>query len=150
MELELEVNGQKIRALSVDHLEKFRKADKENCPRLVDLRKVTEIEEDLTAEFKEAEKPYLRIPVRADTLSEQDMDAMRREFGRRLGPYAVISTGGLRAAAMLLMHAGRNQEWSYEDALKKCQELKKSKGHEALKERMKGYLERHAVKGPVS
>ncbi len=137
MKIELEVNGQTIHALSEEEWKR------DDYPRVIDLRRADEVDPGLAAEMKEADKVYLRVPISPETLSEQDLDRLRWEFARRKGPYAVISTQGVRAAALVLMHAARTQKWDLDKVFKECPAVKKDKGLEAF---VTGYLERHSAR----
>lgn len=135
MKIDFEVAGLKITALSEDAL-----GDGAGYAYVVDLRKAFEIKSDPAPGLKEKNIPYYRMGIDAHSLSEQDMDHLRRELARRAGHYAVVSLGGKRAAAMCLMHAGRTHHWSVEDTLAKCKEVADDKG---LAAEVRGYLERH-------
>ena len=132
MKGELELNGQNLVALDVGSLE----LSDYKC--VVDLRKAQERTEELAPQCKEKGVSYVHVPVTAQTWSEQDMDFLRRETARRHGKVAVVSAGGQRAAAVLLMHWGRSGVASDDDTLAKCPELE-----DAWKERIKSYLARH-------
>ncbi len=146
MELEVNVKGQNIKAVSQDKLADIIPNAKEPHPHVIDLRKILEIEDYQEDKFKDAGFTYRRIPVEPLTLSEQDMDALRREFARQRGRYIVFSSGGIRAAALVLMHAARTLKWNFEETLDKCPELKNSQQHAELKHWMKDYLKRHGCK----
>jgi len=132
MKLELELNGQTMVALDAAAL------DLADYKCVVDLRKAQERAEELAPKCKEKGVAYVHVPVTAETWSEQDMDFLRRETARRWGKLAVLSAGGQRAAAVLLMHWGRSGEKTDEDTLGQCAEL-----DDAWKERIKAYLARH-------
>ncbi|MCA9795822.1 MAG: hypothetical protein KC910_28640 [Candidatus Eremiobacteraeota bacterium] len=140
MKLELEVKGQTIHVLSDEHLKSI---EDKAYPQVIDLRRNHEVDGKLAEKLREEGVHYTHIPVSPETLSEQDVDHARWEFARRKGPYAVLSTKGVRAAAVVLMHAARVEDWSLDETLKKCPELKKEK---KLKAFLAGYLERHRAK----
>ncbi len=113
MRVDVEVNGRKISALSVE--ERSGAA----APEVVlDCRKTTEIPAD------EVPLPdgvrRVRLPMTAQTLSEQDLEQVRREFARSGGPFQVVSQTGWRAATVVLAHAGRVLGWKPEEALARC------------------------------
>lgn len=135
MKMDFEVGGLAMTALSQDKL-----GDAAGFGSVVDLRKAFEISEDPAPGLKEKNIAYCRMGIDAGSLSEQDMDHLRRELARRAGPYAVVSSGGKRAAAMCLMHAGRTLGWSVDDTLKRCQEVAQDK---MLSAEVQSYLERH-------
>lgn len=132
MKLQLELNGVTMVAVDVASLEL---ADYK-C--VVDLRKAQERTEELAPKCKEKGVAYVHVPVTAESWSEQDMDFLRRETARRWGKMAVVSTGGQRAAAVLLMHWGRSGVKTDEDVFAQCAEL-----DEAWKPRIQDYLARH-------
>lgn len=132
MKLELELNGQTLVALDAEALD----LTEYKC--VVDLRKAQERAEELAPKCKEKGVAYVHVPVTAETWSEQDMDFLRRETARRWGKLAVLSQGGQRAAAMLLMHWGRSGTRTDEDTLAQCADLQ-----DAWKDRIKDYLARH-------
>ncbi|MEW6282367.1 MAG: hypothetical protein AB1758_27415 [Candidatus Eremiobacterota bacterium] len=135
MNLSVEVACNAITALSEDAL-----GDASAFRYVVDLRKAHELTEDPSASFKERNIQYYRMPVSAADISEQDLDHLRRELARSGGPYAVVSGGGKRAAALVLMHAGRTLGWSVEETLSRCPEL----GDDPiLRAHIQSYLERH-------
>ena len=134
--MELELNGQTLVALDAQELDSvFAGAD---CKCLVDLRKAQERSDSPAPRCKEKGIAYVHVPVTPATLSEQDLDFVRRETGRRWGRLAVLSSGGQRAAALVLMHAGRSGQWSDEDTLARCPELE-----DAWKQQVRTYLARH-------
>lgn len=135
--LELTVKGRKIAAVDASAEADLKKGE---VASILDLRRAAELEEDLGAFFKEKDTDYLRIPMIPETVSEQDLDSIRWEFARNRDSYALISTGGTRAAAVLLMHAGRTEKWDYQETLKHYPDLKKEKG---LASWVEAYLERH-------
>ncbi|HXE71053.1 MAG TPA: hypothetical protein VNO81_00205, partial [Candidatus Nitrosotenuis sp.] len=71
-------------------------------------------------------------------------DQIRREFVRG-GEVAVVSTGGKRAAAVVLMHAGRTLGWSVQETLARASEVA---GRAPLEKFVREYLERHRDKTP--
>ncbi len=78
------------------------------------------------------------------TLSEQDMEQVRREFARSGGPFQVVSQTGWRAATVVLAHAGRVLGWKPEEALARCPGL----GERAdLAGFLSTYLTEHADRG---
>jgi len=105
---------------------------------VVDLRKVTEITS--LPDLKEKGIKRVSIPLTPDTWSEQDMDALRREFLRGESPVVVVSTGGQRAALMVLQHVARALQWNLEDALGKSAEVA---NRPELKTLLQDYLQRH-------
>lgn len=135
MKMEFEVAGLKITALSEDAL-----GDGSDYAYVVDLRKAFEIKTNPAPGLKEKNIPYCRLGIDAGSLSEQDMDHLRRELARRAGHYAVVSSGGKRAVAMCLMHAGRTGRWSVQDTLARSKEIAEDP---VLSAEVRGYLERH-------
>lgn len=135
VKVELEVAGQSVTALSEDQL-----GDGAGFGSVIDLRRSFEVKSDPAPGLKEKNVAYYRMAIDALSLSEQDMDHLRRELARRQGPYAVVSAGGKRAATMLLMHAARTLGWSSEEALKRCSEVREDK---LLSQEVKSYLEQH-------
>ena len=138
MKMDFEVAGLSITALSEDKL-----GDGTGFGSVVDLRKAFEIKADPAPGLKEKSIAYCRLGIDAKSLSEQDMDHLRRELARRAGPYAVVSSGGKRALAMCLMHAGRTAGWSVADTLAKSKEIADDA---VLSAEVKSYLERHVDK----
>lgn len=134
MRVDVEVNGRKISAVSVNELPQVDSPDV-----VVDCRKSIEVPEGEAAPAK-----GVRIPFTAQTLSEQDMDQLRHEFVRSPGPIAVVSETGWRAAAAVLAHAGRVLGWSAEDTLGRCPGLEEK---EHLARWVRDYLARHADRG---
>lgn len=139
MQLELECRGVKLIACQSSWLQQQLKAESSEPSLVVDLRKVTEIQEDLSG-LKDRQIQRVPIPVTAETWSEQDVDAVRREFLRGKSPVRVISTGGRRAALMVLQHVARAEQWSADQALERCPEVA---GDPALKKLLQDYLARH-------
>jgi hypothetical protein len=135
MKMQFEVAGVSLTAMSQDVL-----GDASGFGSVVDLRKAFEVSSDPGPALKEKNIAYYRMGIDAKSLSEQDMDHLRRELARRAGPYAIVSTGGKRAVAMCLMHAGRTEGWSVEDTLAKSQEVADDS---VLSAEVKSYLERH-------
>ncbi len=133
--LEIEVAGQTVTALSEDQL-----GDGAAFGSVIDLRRSFEVKSDPAPGLKEKNIAYYRMAIDAGSLSEQDMDHLRRELARRQGPYAVISTGGKRAATMLLMHAARTLGWDADEALKRCSEVRED---QRLSQELKSYIEQH-------
>lgn len=134
MRLDVEVNGRRIAAVSA--------ADR-GTPEggvVVDCRKSSEIPAD-EAKPAEGGPKVVRLPMTADTLSEQDLDQLRREFARAEGPFVVVSTNGRRAAAAVLAHAGRVLGWKSDEALAKCPDVG---SHPQLAAFVKRYVEEHA------
>jgi protein tyrosine phosphatase (PTP) superfamily phosphohydrolase (DUF442 family) len=106
----------------------------------VDLRKVTEFPPAEVADLKEKGVKRVSLPVTAGTWSEQDMDALRREFLRGESPVAVVSAGGERAALVVLQHVARAEKLSVEQALQRWPEIKLPSELQRL---LASYLERH-------
>lgn len=135
MRVDVEVNGRKISAVSVDELSKVA-----NPEVVIDCRKSNEIPAGEAAPAEGGPK-VIRLPMTAQTLSEQDMDQLRREFARGAGPFVVASETGLRAATVVLAHAGRVQGWKADDALARCPALGE---RAALAGFLRFYLAEHA------
>lgn len=140
MHLELEVNGQTLVGADLAQLQAALADPEKKYPCVVDLRRRTEWSESPAPKFKELGVKYVPLPVDAETFSEQDMDAVRREFARHWGKVLVVSVRGARSCFLVLAHAARVQGWSYEDALAKCPDLK---NHEQLCAHLRSYLQRH-------
>ena len=113
MRVDVEVNGRKISALAVEE-----RAGAEAPEVVLDCRKATEIPAG-EAPLPEGVK-LVRLPMTALTLSEQDLDQVRREFARGGGPFQVVSQTGWRAATVVLAHAGRVLGWKPQEALARC------------------------------
>jgi hypothetical protein len=135
MKMDFEVAGLTITAMSQDKL-----GDGSGFGSVVDLRKAFEIKDDPAPGLKEKNVAYYRMGIDAASLSEQDMDHLRRELARRAGPYAIVSSGGKRAVAMCLMHAGRTLGWSVGDTLAKSKDVAEDK---VLSAEITNYIERH-------
>lgn len=140
MRLELECRGVKLLACDASWIDEALKADKPESELLVDLRKVTEFAPEQLASLKEKGIARVPIPLTAQSWSEQDMDAVRREFLRGKSPVVLLSKGGSRAALMALQHVARVERWSAEEALGRCPEVAQD---DALKGLLVSYLERH-------
>jgi hypothetical protein len=114
LRVDVEVNGRKITAAPVAS------RDQVETPAVVlDCRRSTEIPTQEAPTPAEGLK-VVRLPLTAETLSEQDMDQARREFARSPGPFLVLSQTGFRAATVVLAHAGRVLGWKPEEALSHC------------------------------
>lgn len=134
MRLDVEVKGRKIAAVSA--------ADR-GTPEagvVIDCRKSNEIPAD-EAKPAEGGPKVVHLPMTAATLSEQDMDQLRRELARAEGPFEVVSTNGRRAAAAVLAHAGRVLGWKPAEALAKCPAVGE---HPHLSTFVNRYLDEHA------
>lgn len=107
---------------------------------LVDLRKVNEIPADSLAGLEAAEVKRASIPVTLDTWSEQDVDALRREFNRGVSPVAVVSQGGRRAALLIVQHVARAQGWELDQALRESAAVAWNDRERQL---LSDYLDRH-------
>jgi len=135
LRVDVEVNGRKITAAPVtvrDEVEPFEV--------VLDCRRSTEIPPQEAPPSPEGLK-VVRLPLTAETLSEQDLDQARREFARGAGPFLVLSQTGFRAATVVLAHAGRVLGWKPEEALARCPGLK---GHPQLAGFLTRYLTEHA------
>ena len=139
MRLELQCRGVSILACDSQWLEKAVDQETPESRLVVDLRKVTEIN-SLPEGLKDKGITRVSIPVTAASWSEQDVDALRREFLRGASPVVVMSQGGTRAALLALQHVARVEQWSAETALKKCPEVEKQP---ELKRLLEEYLQRH-------
>jgi hypothetical protein len=146
MRWEIEINGTKIVAGPAAELtpllELTPEAVKagEGFPCVVDVRKAMEIVEKPTARLKELGVRYVPVPVTVATFSEQDMDAIRREFARSWPRLLVISQGGIRASFLALAHAARVKGWSLKEATESCSGLPKE-----WLDHLGPYLARHKV-----
>lgn len=137
---ELECRGVRLLACSRDEWQDALAKDQPLAKLLVDLRKVDEFEADEVAGLKEKGIKRAAIPVTEATWSEQDMDAVRREFLRGESPVAVVSTRGRRAALMILQHAGRAEQWNLEQTLAKFPGLELTP---TMRRLLEDYLRRH-------
>ncbi len=107
---------------------------------VVELRKVSEFagQAELAAQLKEKSINYVPIPVTAETFSEQDMDAFRRECLRKRNQVWTICSDGQRSVFLGVASLARMKQLSYEAA------LEQAPGLEAVwKTELKSYLERH-------
>jgi protein tyrosine phosphatase (PTP) superfamily phosphohydrolase (DUF442 family) len=147
VQFEQQVNGQRLVASTPELLEAALSQTKESIkagegfPCIVDLRKKLEMGEFPASRCKDAGISYLHLPVTPESLSEQDIDHVRREFGRNWGRVLVISTHGQRAVLMVAMQAARVAGIGAADAAKKFPELTDP----ALKQYLEAYLNRHQV-----
>jgi len=135
LRVDVEVNGRKITAAPVAMRNQV------EAPAVVlDCRRSTEIPPQEAPTPTEGSK-VIRLPLAAETLSEQDLDQARREFARDPGPFLVMSQTGFRAATVVLAHAGRVLGWKPEEALARCPGLE---AHRPLAGFLTRYLTEHA------
>lgn len=144
---ELECRGVKLLACSRQEWEQALQREQPLARRVVDLRKVTEFDAAEVAGLKDKGIQRAHIPVTESTWSEQDMDAVRREFLRGDSPVAVLSSEGKRAALMILQHAARAEQWSAEAALNRFPGLELTPG---LRRLLEDYLQRHGRTSPAA
>ncbi len=114
MRVDVEVNGRKITAIPVAMRDQIQAPEV-----LLDCRRSTEFPSGQVPAPPEGLK-LVRLPLSAESLSEQDLEQVRREFARSAGPFLVVSQTGLRAATVVLAHAGRVLGWKPEEALARC------------------------------
>lgn len=133
--MDVEVNGKKIAAGSVEE------RGRGTTPQVIlDCRKANEIPAGEPAPAEGGPK-LVRLPMTAATMSEQDVDQVRREIARTEGPFLVLSETGMRAATVVLAHAGRALGWKPEEALARCPGLE---AKPLLAGFLRSYLVEHA------
>lgn len=120
--------------------------DSDKAASVVDLRTGSEIGEASPPEVPEAWN-YRRLPVSGDTVSEQDVDVLRREQ-LRSNQTVVLSPNGARGPLMVLAGEARKARRDLEkDELKDVKDQSKEK---ALRSWLDSYLERHKTTTPTS
>ena len=148
MHWEIELNNQKLVAAPASELssvlaltpDAIKQGEGFAC--VVDLRKSQEIQDKPNARLQELGVRYVQVPVTAATFSEQDMDAVRREFARSWGQVLVVSQGGTRATFLTLAHAARVRGWSPEQAMESCPKMRPAE-EQAWVDHLSCYLARH-------
>lgn len=116
-----------------------RELDSEKPASVVDLRTVVELGEQTTPEVPET-WDYRRLPVTGSTVSEQDMDVLRREQLRSTQTI-VLAPNGARGPLMVLAGEARKARRDLnKDELKDVTDQNKEKD---LRSWLDSYLERH-------
>ena len=108
---------------------------------IIDLRTFLEAGEDETPRTPDG-WGYRRLPITGSTVSEQDLDVLRREFFRK--PQSIVLGPNSSRARLVITASLSRQEQGGWDAGKRA-EVEASHGEDALKTWLDGYLARHGV-----
>lgn len=115
------------------------KLDKDKAASIVDLRTKLELGDDEAPEVGENWE-YRRLPVSGTTISEQDLDVLRREQLRNTQT-VVLSPNQARGPLMVLAGEARKQRRALsKDELSSLKDLSKEKKTQKW---LDAYLERH-------
>ncbi len=108
---------------------------------IIDLRTFLEAGEDSTPRTPEG-WGYRRLPITGSTVSEQDIDVLRREFFRK-PQSVVIGPNSSRASLLITASLSRHEQKGWENA--KDVEVDSNHGESHLQEWLDAYLARHGV-----
>ncbi|MHB1951648.1 MAG: protein tyrosine phosphatase family protein [Acidiferrobacteraceae bacterium] len=90
---------------------------------------------------------YVNIPVRLSALSDEDVEAFRREAERHPGAFLLHCGAGTRAAAMYLMKTAADHGWDAQRTFAEAQRLGVSfDGSPPLKSFIASYVTRQAAR----
>lgn len=128
--------------------EKIPQLAREGFKSVINLRTVGEKEQPLSpeeegAKVKAAGMSYLHIPVSSQAMSPEQVDQFREELTRQPGPVFVHCHKGKRAGAFAMMHAAVGAGWSGEETLQKAEQMGFACDQPALKDFVKGYIDRN-------
>ncbi|MFQ5902931.1 MAG: beta-lactamase hydrolase domain-containing protein [Candidatus Binatia bacterium] len=86
---------------------------------------------------------YFHIPVSPQNLRSEQVDRFREELGRLRKPAFVHCYTGKRAGAFSMIHAAIELGWTGEETLRKAGEMGFECNVPALKEFVRGYIDRN-------
>jgi uncharacterized protein (TIGR01244 family) len=86
---------------------------------------------------------YLNLPVTMDSISEDQVDAFRRQLSELPEPIYVHCSAGKRAGAFVMMHTAAEQDMSGDEALKKAEEMGFECDQPELESFVKNYVNNH-------
>lgn len=116
-------------------------ASSESPATLIDLRTFLEAGENETPRTPEG-WGYRRLPITGATVSEQDLDVLRREFFRK--PQSVVlGPNASRAHLLIAASLSRHEQGGWEAG--KRAEVDPNHGEDQLKDWLDAYLTRHGV-----